>query len=199
MGGSGSNLGPSTARPATGSDARRRTGQNRDCQRRGNHAPASAPRSGRDLTGALSVAQPWHCDHMPRARPESKAIISIGGMTLYLERPVWASPQPWVVEPYVEAATSPRRRSEGESSAHRLLQVGRCGRARGRGVLALAGILGGAVSALEVPGYGLIIIGLAYLVVTPLVARFLTHGLTAARVRIESDHGTPVCAEESLA
>jgi hypothetical protein len=66
-------------------------------------------------------------------------------------------------------------------------------------VLALAGILGGAVSALEVPGYGLIIIGLAYLVVTPLVARFLTHGLTAARVRIESDHGTPVCAEESLA
>jgi hypothetical protein len=136
---------------------------------------------------------------MPRARPESKAIISIGGMTLYLERPVWASPQPWVVEPYVEAATSPRRRSEGESSAHRLLQVGRCGRARGRGVLALAGILGGAVSALEVPGYGLIIIGLAYLVVTPLVARFLTHGLTAARVRIESDHGTPVCAEESLA
>jgi hypothetical protein len=39
-------------------------------------------------------------------------------------------------------------------------------------VLALAGILGGGVAALEVPGYGLIIIGLAYLVVTPLVARF---------------------------
>jgi hypothetical protein len=39
-------------------------------------------------------------------------------------------------------------------------------------VLALAGILGGGVAALEVPGYGLIIIGLAYLVATPLVARF---------------------------
>lgn len=39
--------------------------------------------------------------------------------------------------------------------------------------LAVAGIVAGGIAALEVPGYGLIIIGLAYLVVTPLMARVL--------------------------
>ena len=40
-------------------------------------------------------------------------------------------------------------------------------------VLALVGGLAGGIAALEVPGYGLIVGGLAYLVITPMATRFL--------------------------
>ena len=40
-------------------------------------------------------------------------------------------------------------------------------------VLALVGIAAGGIAALEVPGYGLIVGGLACLVITPLATRFL--------------------------
>jgi predicted anti-sigma-YlaC factor YlaD len=40
-------------------------------------------------------------------------------------------------------------------------------------VLALVGIVAGGIAALEVPGYGLMIGGLAYLVIRPLATRLL--------------------------
>lgn len=39
-------------------------------------------------------------------------------------------------------------------------------------VVTVAGILAGGIAALEVPGYGLIVGGLAYLLITPVVIRF---------------------------